>query len=195
MARPDIKEERRGQILDAFATCVARYGVAGATLARTAEEAGLARPLIRHNVGNRKDLLGALLERLEEADQAWVDQVQEALPETGKLPVLLDLLLDPPEPDVLTVRVFTALTIGASESPELRAWMAAWIEGFAGFLRGVIEADHPEASSELVEAVAAGITAIYFNTESLRLLGEGLPLHEDSRRAAVLLCRALGEAS
>ncbi|MEO1142890.1 MAG: TetR/AcrR family transcriptional regulator, partial [Pseudomonadota bacterium] len=63
MARPDIKESRREQIIDAFEFCVARYGVEGATLAKTAEQAGLARPLVRHNVGNRDDLVDALTKR------------------------------------------------------------------------------------------------------------------------------------
>ena len=55
MARPSVKEERREQILTAYEQCVARYGVEGATLDKVAEEAGLARPLIRHNIGNREE--------------------------------------------------------------------------------------------------------------------------------------------
>ena len=41
MARPIVKDQRRAEILDAFEACVARYGVEGATLAKTAEQAGL----------------------------------------------------------------------------------------------------------------------------------------------------------
>ena len=48
---------RRQEYLDAFEKCVARYGIEGATLAKIAEIAGLARPLVRHNVGNRDTYL------------------------------------------------------------------------------------------------------------------------------------------
>ena len=44
MGRPSIKAERREQILDAYETCVARFGVGGASLEKIAETAGLARP-------------------------------------------------------------------------------------------------------------------------------------------------------
>ena len=80
MPRRSLKEERRSQILDAFEICVARYGVEGATLERVAEEAGLARPLIRHNVGNREDLLDALLERYLESSEHSMRQLLAALP-------------------------------------------------------------------------------------------------------------------
>lgn len=80
MARPDIKDERRDQILDAFETCVARYGVAGATLAKTAEIAGLARPLVRHNVGNREDLLKALVDRILQQSRDSMVVLQSSLP-------------------------------------------------------------------------------------------------------------------
>ena len=43
MARPSVKDERTEAILAAFERCVARHGVEGATLQRTADEAGLAR--------------------------------------------------------------------------------------------------------------------------------------------------------
>ena len=41
---------------------VTRLGVEGATLEKTAGEAGLDRVLIRHNVGNKDDLLDAFLD-------------------------------------------------------------------------------------------------------------------------------------
>ena len=63
MARPSLKKERTDQILDALERCLAGYGLEGATQDRIAEEAGLARPLIRHNVGNRDDMLRLGLDR------------------------------------------------------------------------------------------------------------------------------------
>lgn len=53
---------RRPQILDAFAACVARYGIDGSTLDRVAEEAGVTRALVRHYLGNRDEVVVALAE-------------------------------------------------------------------------------------------------------------------------------------
>jgi len=63
MGRPSLKKERFEEILDAYEQCVARYGLAGATLEQVARQAGLARPLIRHHIGNRDDLVEALINR------------------------------------------------------------------------------------------------------------------------------------
>ena len=63
MPRPSLKLQRSEEILDAFERCVARYGIEGTTLEKTAEEAGLQRSLLRHNVGNRDDLLNSLVNR------------------------------------------------------------------------------------------------------------------------------------
>ena len=53
MARPRVTAERREEILAAFARCVARDGVEGASLQQVADEAGLARGLLRHHLGQR----------------------------------------------------------------------------------------------------------------------------------------------
>jgi len=64
MGRRSLKAERREQILEAFEQCVAQHGLAGTTLDRVAEIAGLGRPAIRHNVGNRDALIRAALDRI-----------------------------------------------------------------------------------------------------------------------------------
>lgn len=62
MGRPSVKAERREQILAATARCVARYGLAGLTLEKVSEESGMSRGHVRHYVGNRDDLILALVQ-------------------------------------------------------------------------------------------------------------------------------------
>ena len=81
MPRPSVKTERTAEILDAFERSVARFGVEGSTLERIAEEAGLRRSLLRHYVGNRDDLLDALVERFLERSSREMDVLFAALPE------------------------------------------------------------------------------------------------------------------
>ena len=119
MARPNVKEERAEQILDAFETCVGRYGVAGATLAKTAEIAGVARPLVRHNVGNRDDLLDALIARFVEKSkkltEAWID----GLPAQNTLECAVEVLFDPRHSDAQLVQVSNALIAASADDKKL----------------------------------------------------------------------------
>lgn len=57
MGRPSVAVERRRQILEAAIRCIAAHGLAGTTLDRVAEEAGMARGHVRHFAGNRDDVL------------------------------------------------------------------------------------------------------------------------------------------
>ena len=74
MGRRSLAEERRVQILEAAARCIAEHGVEGATQERIAAAAGMSRPHIRHYVGNRGDLLDAVWARII---APYVDRVQQ----------------------------------------------------------------------------------------------------------------------
>jgi AcrR family transcriptional regulator len=58
--RPSNRDERYAQVMQALVRCVARFGLEGASLTQIAAEAGLSRPLIRHHLGNREDMIAAL---------------------------------------------------------------------------------------------------------------------------------------
>jgi len=66
MGRKSLKTERVNEILDAFEHCLTKKGLQGTTLDNIAEEAGLARRMIRHYIGNREDLIDAAVERIIE---------------------------------------------------------------------------------------------------------------------------------
>lgn len=191
MARPTVKDQRRTEILDAFEICVARSGVEGATLAKTAEQAGLARALIRHNVGNREDLLGALVERFLDQSRQATEQMIEALPQSGRSETLVGWLFDPRYSDPKTVRVAGALIAASAEDKALAKHMQGWLNDFVGALDGVFAEEYANASPEQVLAIAAGITGIYFNVEALYPLGDVEALSKASERAAFLLLASL----
>jgi len=64
MGRPSRREERRKQIVEAFSRVLARHGYAGATIAATADEAGVAPGLVHHHFDGKEDLLTTLLQEL-----------------------------------------------------------------------------------------------------------------------------------
>ena len=191
MARPEIKQDRREQILDAFEVCVTRYGIEGATLAKTAETAGLARPLIRHNVGNRDDLVEALVSRYLARSRAAQDELIAGLPRDGRPRVLINRLFDPHFSDTRRVQVASALIAAAADDPALAQKMRDWLDDFVARLEHVIADAYPDASPAQVAAVAAGIIGIYFNVEALNPLGDIRPLVSASKEAALLLIASL----
>ncbi|MEM9209285.1 MAG: TetR/AcrR family transcriptional regulator, partial [Pseudomonadota bacterium] len=133
MPRPSLKDERRAEILAAYERCIARHGVEGATLERIAEEAGLARALIRHNVGNKDELFASFLDRYLERASADVDDLFESLPETDRIPTLLEWLFDPAYASTSEVSVTNALITAALDdralAERLNAWSAEFVAG------------------------------------------------------------------
>ncbi|MEO1113822.1 MAG: TetR/AcrR family transcriptional regulator [Pseudomonadota bacterium] len=194
MARPEIKDDRREQILDAFEHCVARYGLDGATLGKTAEFAGLARPLIRHNVGNKEDLQEALVQRFLLRSKAAMDELVACLPAEKRLDTFLDFLFDPRGANPQLVLVFNALSAAAPGDPDLAKQLQQWLTDFVERVEAVLLECCPRAPGETVQAVAAGLTGIYFNVEALYPIGLSERFAASSRRAAKMLAAAL-EAS
>lgn len=191
MARPEIKEDRREQILDAFEHCVARYGLEGATLGKTAEIAGLARPLIRHNVGNKEDLQEALVERFLARSRTAMEDLVSSLPDENRLETLLDVLFDPRGANPQLVLVFNALSAAAPGDPKLASQLQHWLDDFVKRLEDVLARSFPRAPAELPETVAAGLSGIYFNVEALYPIGVTPRFVASSKSAAKLLLTAL----
>lgn len=195
LARPEIKDDRREQILDAFEHCVARYGLEGATLGKTAEAAGLARPLIRHNVGNKDDLQDALVQRFLLRSKTAMDELVAFLPDENRLDTLLDFLFDPSSTDPQLVLVFNALSAAAPGDPALARQLQEWLADFVARLESVLAKNCPGAPAASVEAVAAGLTGIYFNVEALYPIGLSERFAKSSRQAAKMLVIALETAN
>jgi TetR/AcrR family transcriptional repressor of bet genes len=64
MGRPSNREERRRELLGAFARVLAQHGYAGATVAAIAAEAGVAPGLVHHHFESKAELLSGLLREL-----------------------------------------------------------------------------------------------------------------------------------
>ena len=130
MGRPNVKAQRTEEILDAFETCVARYGVEGATLERIAEQAGLARALIRHHVGNRDELLDALVTRFLKKSDQESREFFDQLPAQNRSATMVEWLFDPAYDDSHLIQVVDALFIAANSHPKLAKRLRGWVKDF-----------------------------------------------------------------
>lgn len=183
-----MKKERQEQILRAYEACVAVYGLEGATLERVAEQAGLARALIRHNVGNREDLQEALVRRfLETSADSFVELV-ESIPEgEDRLRVFVERLFEPGYTDSTFILVSSALIAAGERDIVLARKLRKWVTDFMDAVEHFLTLERPDAPSEDLKAVAAGIVGLYFNVESLAPLGQLAELRLSSKAAADIL--------
>ena len=191
MGRPSLKKERFEEILDAFEHCVARYGLAGATLAQVSKQAGLARPLIRHHIGNRDELIGALINRYRTKSDYSLGILITDLPENNRLPALVDRLFDDQYFDKNLVLVTEALIAAAEEYPQLDRQLSTTIENIIRVISAELKLEYPDAKKETISIVATGILGIYFNVDSLSFLSDIRELRCNSKLAALKLVESL----
>jgi TetR/AcrR family transcriptional repressor of bet genes len=64
MGRPSNREQKRAEILSAFAHVLADHGYAGATIAAIASKAGIAPGLVHHHFDDKAELLRSLVHDL-----------------------------------------------------------------------------------------------------------------------------------
>ena len=170
---------------------MARFGVAGATLERTAEEAGLARALIRHNVGNKDELLDAFLDHFLGKATEETTALFAALPATNRLPTMIRWLFEPRGPDTEEINVTNALFVAAVERPELATRLRRWSEEFTNRIGIELHSAYPDAEDTRIAAVATGIVGIFFNLDTMSSLGETGRWRQSSEMAANLLVAGL----
>lgn len=192
MPRPSLKDVRSAEILAAFARCVARFGLEGATQERIAEAAGVKRTILRHYLGNRDDMIDALIDFVVADFDAQSKILFDALPNTGRVAVLLDLLFGASgrtNPDM--VLTFQALVVAADRYPKVRKELFDWTQRFTDAIGAELAAAFPDAAKEKVAASAHGIVALYFNADSLHQLRPPKSWDRAARAAADMLIDSL----
>lgn len=185
MPRPSLKAEKKETILAAYEQCAARYGVEGATLQRVADAAGMARPLLRHYVGNQEDLLRACSKRLVERSAKELEQVGQI--ETPEM--LIEMLFMTGENDKAEIAIAWALILAAPDYDFVRSDMSRW---FASFHRAFVETLkrlYPGADQSGLDAVAVGLIAICSNYHTMKDLADESFLSQSYQSAALLLAQ------
>ncbi|MEP1354077.1 MAG: TetR/AcrR family transcriptional regulator [Tateyamaria sp.] len=168
VGRPTNRDERYRQVMGALVRSVARYGLDGATLSQIAKEAGLTRPLIRHHIGNREDMIAALTDFVLKSFEDQTKALVSSLPKEGPSDALINLLFSEgavSQPDM--VLGFAALTARASDDAKLRQRCRETLLDFEAAVANTLRRDHGDADDAALGAAAHGITALYFNLTSL----------------------------
>lgn len=160
MPRPDISDQRRAEIVDAFADCVTELGLDAATLQRVADRAGVHKSIIRHYIGSRADLVTALVER---ALDRYRSTSEAALSGAGasaqaQLDAFIDSLFIGEEP--YEGALFSALMRPAADHAAAAEVVERHLDEGGRLLANLLCAVYPTASTSTIEVIVEGISAL-----------------------------------
>jgi TetR/AcrR family transcriptional regulator, transcriptional repressor of bet genes len=158
MGRPSNREQKRREILKAFATVLADHGYAGATIAAVAREAGISPGLVHHHFDSKEDLLDSLLRELLVRFRARSVEFGRLNGETLPLAVYVDaaLKLDSSS-DTIAARCWVGLFSEAIRSPALFRKVRRMLDDEVTTIRRLSanELDDSQASSILAFVIGA----------------------------------------
>ena len=187
MPRPSKKQQRTEEILEAFARCVARYGLDGATLELLAGEVGLQRPLVRHFVGNREALERQLAERVIALSvQGWKEFLA-AIDNDQRIEYLLQGLFTEAEMTAELSQLTEALLLASRSRPWLKQMISQWLVEFEQDIQQQLSLAYPQQSAATTQAVSFALFSLYLNLDSIAPLN----LTEDYRATAIEAARRL----
>lgn len=192
MPRPSLKDQRTEEILDAYLTCVARFGLEGATQERIAEQAGLKRPLLRHYLGNRDQMIAALTAHVVQGFAISTDALAEATLEISRPGDLVELLFSRDAPsDPRLMLAWQALTTAAAEHPGMRETLLQSLERFLNVIENALRRVAPQADAALLRAVTQGIASPYINLDAMTTLNPPAQWRDELKHAALILASCL----
>ncbi len=194
MGRPNLAETRTIEILDAFERCVATYGLEGSSLERVAEEAKMKRSILRHYVGNRRDLIQALTERVVMKYKASLNEYLEATAGESPVKQLLGFLFpNTTASSTESVMVVESLIAAADTYPEVSQLMTEYIDGLTHQSAALLKQEFAGTSHQKCWSVAYGLICLCFNQESLTPLQLPAKYTKAAKSCAEVLIDSLRE--
>jgi AcrR family transcriptional regulator len=186
VGRRSLAKERTVQILQAYAVCIGRFGLEGATLERVSEESGFSRGHIRHYVGNRDEMRRKLVQWVvDDFSEQAIEMMAEAPPgerARARMHHMFESGLGP-APDNAAIDVLLGAT---TYDDDLRAMMRGIYLDVERSIAKSLRDDYPGAPAAVYREGAYQLLAIAFGNWSL----SELEFPASRQRAAV----AIGEA-
>jgi len=175
MARPSVKNERQQIILKAFTDCIADKGLNATTLDDIALKSQMRRSLLRHNVGNRTDLINQVAEYVSsEFEKIWKKQIEEFADDKGDDWLLQTLFNSEPGEDYQAlIPAFFSLLASAHRYPEVSERLKRCFNVYVDDITKELAKRHPSASEANCREVSLGIVGIFFNWDSFLNLDLG----------------------
>lgn len=192
MPRPDLTEERTAQILDAFADCIGKSGVAATSLQDVADGAGVHKSIIRHYVGSKEDLVNALTVRTVNEYRVELQEVRDAQPGAKRLGRFVDVIFET-EGDAFELALFDSVSRSSGDFPEAYALVEELVEEVLESLIEELRLAFPAAADTSTDVVGVGVWGMALAAEVVG--AEQKELVVGLRVAADRLIETLGDAA
>jgi AcrR family transcriptional regulator len=167
VGRRSLAKERTVQILEAYAVCIGRFGLEGATLEKVSEESGFSRGHIRHYVGNRDEMRRALVQWVvDDFSEGAAETVADAPPgqrARARMRHMLETGLGP-APDNAAIDVLLGAT---TYDVGLRRMMREIYLDVERSIAADLREDFPGAAAKVYREAAYQLLAIAFGNWSL----------------------------
>lgn len=180
MGRKSLATERIEQILDAFEACIVQHGLEKATLQRTATQAKLNIGMIHHYIGNRDDLLRAMVDRFAKREKEEMALFVKSTPVTERLPYLLNAFLGD-NGATRSDRIISELVAASPHNPLIQGLLVKINQVYEEMLASEIAQLYPQATPDDCHRVAFSILALTYGSDLLIDLG-----FEQQRKALAL---------
>jgi AcrR family transcriptional regulator len=191
MGRRSLAEQRCPQILDAVQTCLVKYGLAGTTLPRIAEEAGMATSIIRHYLGDKNAVIRAAVERSLDNVRAALTEATAGAPPEKRLAIELDVMFDRrfavPEINQIVDELVAASYFDEFTLDQLTGLYRRLQRG----LRVSVAAAYPDAPAHQIDVVVHGLLALGHAGATFGWLGFDRAHYRKLRAAADALVATL----
>lgn len=171
MGRKSLAEIRSEEILRAFERCIIKYGL-DVSLEQIAAETGVRRSIIRHYIGNRDELIEALIEHIT---KTYLQEVRTRFAQIGRArdeTALLEYLFDFDEDYDDWDRVIIDVLVTAKERyPKAKKILQEMFGEVIRLLAHALTAIYPAAMPEQCRHIAYTLFCLVTTHETMLWVG------------------------
>lgn len=171
--RPSLAPQRRAEMLEAVAACVAEVGIQGLTTERVASQAGWTRGHVRHYLGNKDDQLAALVQLMIERYATSLQDATDAAPAGSRRDVILDTLFGAPwqserqRDDIVLDQLVAYESLNPTGSVAIRSMY----QQAAETISAVLQSESPQFTESSAHATAFVLISLAYGTATMKGLG------------------------
>ncbi|MFR9750896.1 TetR/AcrR family transcriptional regulator [Nocardia sp. 004] len=187
-----MQAQRSEEILAAYVRCIARFGLEGATQERIADEAGVKRPMLRHYLGNREQMIASLTRYVTERFTRETRELEAELASTTTPTDLIDMIfLSQGASEADLFLAYQALIVAADSNPGMREPLVDCFQQFLDAIENTLQRYYPRIPAQRIRAVSQGLAAMYMSMDGFMPLNPPKQWEQDLRAAAAMLMATL----
>jgi len=187
MGRKSLKAEKVTTILDAFERCIEAKGLQSTTLDNIADEAGMARRMVRHYVGNRNKLIEVGVNRIIEKFNTTVLNAIDREDPTERFNYAIDYIFSEDFSNLPATKLVAALLPVSLYDAHVQQAVKTLYDSFHLGLDDELKEHIPNANSLERVQTAYTIMCLSFGGGWMRNIGFDAKLNEKNKKIAKML--------